>query len=1065
MDKVKEVKDSKDKEVKDKEVKDKEKDEKTKKKVKSEKKLSSSSEDTKKTLILDEKPSSPVNTSIDNESKDQEIDKDKDKDKSSKDMDKNKDRDRDRDRKDRDNKKDRNKDKKKKSIATDDPNANTQTSTIELLAGGGSTSRIEVLSSLSNPIIASSNNVASSPSSKLTVESPKLKKSASSSDNIVPKSPSTPSIKRTSSIDETSSIKTSDTKPKKGIKDDVESNKSRNDYGSIDKPKSKIAVIGQTIDSDVITRFRSNQRKEELKSANSNALNKKKAAYQLFCQHVKRFMRIMALLVIVTILTIGGISLKSKHSNGDNSNDDNSNIVTIQTDDQAVADNTPIYDDNKDDNIYEEDDGPDVFVITDDYEVVPEVVSPSEKPHIVFLLADDLGWNSIGYEEYDLTFATPYLSEYAAKGIIMDNYYAQEVCTPSRAALLTGRLPLTVGMQYSIVQPTASWGLPLEETTIADILQSEGYKTHMLGKWHLGHFSPRYLPTARGFDTFLGYLNGESYYWSKRNPDHTTFIDMMTSDSTCYRPYEDEDLHTYSTFLYRDKAIEIITKHDLSEPLFLYIGFQAVHDPFMDINHHSNGIPIEYLPDGMLAKIRSGVIGHKRRQYAMALTILDDAVGDIFTTLESTDMMDNTYVIFASDNGGCYLSGGKNGPLRGTKGSLFEGGVRVDAFIYSPVLIPEAWQGSRYSNMMHVADWLPTILNLTGITYVEKDGYEFDGVDHVGAWYGDGNMPRDHVLYNYFYNVDGEYFDKWTNGSFAIRDDQYKLMHTYDSTTYGKWFDYDSEIDNDDSLAEGFCSQDLASTGTFEKFLFDLVNDPYETYNIYVNSDTKYGAAKVKLYAIIEEYEAKAALMSSNFDSRSKHTLPAWKDHGNYVVPWVNEDDLIDYAGTYPADCYKTPTAKPSASPTTFSPTEKPTSLSVSAKPTRQPSGPTKEPTDETPSPSTASPTTPKPSSSPTTPKPTAKPTSIPTATITDDDDWDDDSKDNEDDDDDDDDDNNDDGDDDDKNNDDDDDDENNDDENNDDEDSDKDDDDWDDDDNNEDVNEDDGDDGDDWDD
>jgi len=137
----------------------------------------------------------------------------------------------------------------------------------------------------------------------------------------------------------------------------------------------------------------------------------------------------------------------------------------------------------------------------------------SSKPHVVFVLADDLGWNSLGYMDYDLDFATPKLTSMASQGIVLDSYYAQEVCTPSRAALMTGRHPLTTGMQYSIIMPTTSWGLNLDETTMAEAFKQNGYATHMVGKWHLGHFSPRFLPTARGFDSFTGYLSGESYYW------------------------------------------------------------------------------------------------------------------------------------------------------------------------------------------------------------------------------------------------------------------------------------------------------------------------------------------------------------------------------------------------------------------------------------------------------------------------------------------------------------------------------------------------------------------------
>lgn len=125
----------------------------------------------------------------------------------------------------------------------------------------------------------------------------------------------------------------------------------------------------------------------------------------------------------------------------------------------------------------------------------------------------------------------------------------------------------------------------------------------------------------------------------------------------------------------------------------------------------------------------------------------------------------------SSDNGGCYLAGGKNGPLRGTKGSLFEGGVKVDSFIYSS-LIPNKFQGKRHSPIMHVSDWFPTILNLTDTSFSPKSGMELDGVSHVEAWYDVTNSlaPRDYVLYNYFYDIKDMNYDKWTNGSFALRN-------------------------------------------------------------------------------------------------------------------------------------------------------------------------------------------------------------------------------------------------------------------------------------------------------
>ena len=454
----------------------------------------------------------------------------------------------------------------------------------------------------------------------------------------------------------------------------------------------------------------------------------------------------------------------------------------------------------------------------------------------------------------------------------------------------------------------------------------------------------------------------------------------MYSDKDCYTPYEQDDLHTYSTFLYRDKAISIINDHNETESsLFIYLAWQAVHDPFMDKSHYQNGIPKEYLGDGVYDKIREEVVGHKRRQYAMALSVLDDAVGDIVDTLDEKGMLNSTYIIFTSDNGGCYIAGGKNGPLRGTKGSLFEGGVRVDAFIYSPLLHPSL-QGYRHTSLAHISDWFPTILNLTGITFIPKEGYELDGLSHVGLWVDAisntsepgyvVSTPRSHVLYNYYYDVQDSFYDKWVNGSFAIRNDKYKLMHTYDAPDYGDWFDYADKLENDDSLAEGICSQTLAANGIFTYFLFDLENDPYETTNLYDDDSDEVETAKTELYLYLEAYEEKSNTMSADVQTRSMHTMPVWKDHNNYMMPWVNEDDIIEFKGTYPEDCYNVPTLAPTKDPT-VEPTRKPTrdpTMEPSMEPTER--GDTSEPTYEA---------TPEPSHLPTN-EPTMDPTAIPTA-------------------------------------------------------------------------------------
>lgn len=220
----------------------------------------------------------------------------------------------------------------------------------------------------------------------------------------------------------------------------------------------------------------------------------------------------------------------------------------------------------------------------------------STKPNIVFVLADDLAWNSMGYSGFDLIFATPFMTTLAERGIIMSNYYAQEMCTPGRSALMTGRYPLSTGGQFYDVSTRNRWGLNLSEVLLPEILSDNDYISYIVGKWNLGHRSPTYLPTARGFDYFLGYLGGQIYYWSKKVcrhllfsflvailvkvPDDEQFVDLLYSDTSCYSPYNGTDLHTYSTFLFRDKAVQIIEEHDFSSPMFLYLPFQAVHDPF-----------------------------------------------------------------------------------------------------------------------------------------------------------------------------------------------------------------------------------------------------------------------------------------------------------------------------------------------------------------------------------------------------------------------------------------------------------------------------------------------------
>lgn len=171
--------------------------------------------------------------------------------------------------------------------------------------------------------------------------------------------------------------------------------------------------------------------------------------------------------------------------------------------------------------------------------------------------------------------------------------------------------------------------------------------------------------------------------------------------------------------------------------------------------------------------------------------------------------------MYRSDNGGCYGAGGKNGPLRGTKGSLFEGGTKVDSFMWSP-LLPDAARGKLYTNMFHIADWFPTILAITGTSFTPAQGYDLDGVNHLPAILDGESSPREYMLYNFYYNVDYYDFDMWINGSFAVRNEQFKLMHTYNSSIYAVWYQPEDLNSDDDAITtETRCAASSNKDGDF----------------------------------------------------------------------------------------------------------------------------------------------------------------------------------------------------------------------------------------------------------
>ena len=313
------------------------------------------------------------------------------------------------------------------------------------------------------------------------------------------------------------------------------------------------------------------------------------------------------------------------------------------------------------------------------------------RPNILVILADDQGYEDTGFMGSQ-QIRTPNLDRLARDGAILKSFYVQPVCSPSRAALMSGRYAVHTGV-YTIVRPQAKWGLPLRERTLAEALRGAGYETAICGKWHLGEFDAAYRPTHRGFDHQYGLWFGAIDYFTHVREG---ILDWHRDDQPC----KDQG---YSTHLIAKEACRLIRDHaahgarPADKRLFLYVPFNAVHAPWQ--------VPPQY-------KQPFTELKGNRRTYAGMVAAMDEAVGQIVAALKEKGILDNTLIVFSSDNGGPHP--GKitsNRPLRAGKGTIYEGGVRVCAAACWPGHIPA---GKVIDEPLHVVDWYPTLVKLAG---------------------------------------------------------------------------------------------------------------------------------------------------------------------------------------------------------------------------------------------------------------------------------------------------------------------------------------------------------------
>ena len=353
----------------------------------------------------------------------------------------------------------------------------------------------------------------------------------------------------------------------------------------------------------------------------------------------------------------------------------------------------------------------------------------ADRPNVILVLADDMGWGDVGFNGAE--FQTPQIDRLASRSVRLNRAYAFPVCSPTRAALMTGLNPLRFGIDGPMQDGDQ---LPQALKILPAFFSENGYATWMVGKWHLGLHTQQAMPHNRGFDTYYGHLGGYIDFYT-----HTYFggVDWQRNGETHFET-------GYATELLSDEAVSLIKTHDGTQPFFLYLAYNAPHTPLQ-------------IPPGGLAGFES-IENPDRRVFAAMMSAMDTGLGRVLDAVDEMGLTETTLIVFIGDNGGNLRAGASNGTLRKGKGTVFEGGVRVPGLISWPGTLD---QHTVFDSPVFPQDWGPTLLSASGIEYPEG---RFEGLD---VWEslleGEEYLAKAPIVLG-------------ARGSFAVYDWPYKLV-------------------------------------------------------------------------------------------------------------------------------------------------------------------------------------------------------------------------------------------------------------------------------------------------